>query len=105
MEISQVKDAKKAARDHLDRLTDKELLDKRNITLGGKGDVFLFRPYGADLSKSDVSALWKFPPNTTASLKCIHLQKGFIHSHSFLEKVRRLMGRRRVFLQSPLVMY
>ena len=80
MEFSQVKDAEKAARDTLDQLADKGLLDKQKTTLEGKGDVVLFRPYGADLSKSDVSALWKYPPDP---LKCVQPQKGFIHSHSF----------------------
>ena len=86
VEFSQVKDAEKAARDTLDQLADKGLLDKRKTTLEGKGDVVLFRPYGADLSKSDVSALWKYPPDTPhppVPLKCVQPQKGFIHSHSF----------------------
>mgnify|MGYP001160215456 FL=1 len=86
VEFSQVKDAEKAARDTLDQLADKGLLDKRKTTLEGKGDVVLFRPYGADLSKSDVSALWKYPPDTPHPpdpLKCVQPQKGFIHSHSF----------------------
>ena len=85
MEFSQVKDAEKAARDTLDQLEDKGLLDKRKTTLEGKGDVVLFRPYGADLSKSDVSALWKYPPDTPHPpdpLECVQPQKGFIHSHS-----------------------
>ena len=64
VEFSQVKDAEKAARDTLDQLADKGLLDKRKTTLEGKGDVALFRPYGADLSKSDMSVLWKYPPDT-----------------------------------------
>ena len=37
-------------------------------------------------SKSDVSALWKYPPDTThpsVPLKCVQPQKGFIRSHSF----------------------
>ena len=104
VEFSQVKDAEKAARDTLDQLTDKGLLDKRKTTLEGKGDVVLFRPYGADLSKSDVSALWKYPPDTPVPLKCVQPQKGFINSHSFLETLRRAKGVRRVFLQSPGVM-
>ena len=57
MEFSQVKDAEKAARDTLDQLADKGLLDKRKTTLEGKGDVVLFRPYGADHSKSDLSLI------------------------------------------------
>ena len=86
MEFSQVKDAEKAARDTLDQLADKGLLDKRKTTLEGKGDVVLFRPYGADLSKSDMSTLWKYPPETPHSpvpLKCVQPQKGFTHFHSF----------------------
>ena len=78
--------AEKAARDTLDQLTDKGLLAKRKTTLEGKGDVVLFRPYGADLSKSDISVLWKYPPDTPHPpdpLKCVQPQKGFIHSPSF----------------------
>ena len=45
VEFSQVKDPEKAARDTLDQLADKGLLDKRKTTLEGKGDVVLFRPY------------------------------------------------------------
>ena len=89
MEFSQVKDAEKAARDTLDQLADKGLLDKRKATLEGKGDVVLFRPYGADLSKSDMSALWKYPPDTPHPpdpLKCVQPQKGCIHSHSCSRK-------------------
>ena len=107
MEFSQVKDAEKAARDTLDQLADKGLLDKRKTTLEGKGDVVLFRPYGADLSKSDVSALWKYPPDTPHPpdpLKCVQPQKGFIHSHSFSRQSAEGKGFRRVFLQSPGVM-
>ena len=62
---------------------DKGLLDKQKTTLEGKGDVVLFLPYVADLSKSDVSALWKYPPDTPDPLKCVQPQKDFIHSHSF----------------------
>ena len=51
--------AEKATRDTFDQLTDKGLLDKRKTTLEEKGDVVLFQPYGANLSKSDPSALWK----------------------------------------------
>ena len=86
MEFSQLKDAEKAARDTLDQLAGKGLLDKRKTTLEGKGDVVLFRPYGADFTKSDVSVLWKYPPDTPhpqVPLKCVQSQKGFIHSHSF----------------------
>ena len=86
VEFSQVKDAEKAARDTLDQLADKGLLDKRKTTLEGKGDVVLFRPYGADLSKPDMSVLWKYPldsPHPPDPLKCVQPQKGFIHSHSF----------------------
>ena len=101
VEFSQVKDAEKAARDTLDQLTDKGLLDKRKPTLEGKGDVVLFRPYGADLSKSDMSALWKYPP---VPLKGVQLQKGFIHCHSFSGDSSDGKGVQRVFLQSPVVM-
>ena len=52
VEFSQVKDAEKAARDTPDQLTDKGLLDKRKPTLEGKGEVVLFRPYGAFLNGS-----------------------------------------------------
>ena len=44
LEFSQVKDAEKAARDTLDQLADKWLLDKQKPTLEGKGDVVLFQP-------------------------------------------------------------
>ena len=86
LEFSQVKDAEKAgqaARDTLDQLADKGLLDKRKTTLKSKGDVVLFRPYEADLSKSDPSALWKYPPDTPVPLECVQPQNGCIHSHSF----------------------
>ena len=39
-----------------------------------------------DLSKSDMSVLWKYPPDTSHypdPLKCLQPQKGYIHSHSF----------------------
>ena len=81
-----MKDVEKAARDTLDQLTDKGLLDKRKPMLEGKGDVVLFRPYGADLSKFDASALCKYPPDTPhppVPLKGVQTKKGFIHSHSF----------------------
>ncbi|MDC0316025.1 hypothetical protein OAL32_03805 [Synechococcus sp. AH-551-G15] len=89
VEFSQVKDAEKAARDTLDQLADKGLLDKRKTTLEGKGDVVLFRPCGADLSKSDMSVLWTYPPDTPQPpfpFKFVQLQIGFIHSHSFSEE-------------------
>ena len=101
VEFSQVKDAEEAARDTLDQLADKGLLDKQKPTLEGKGDVVLFRPYGADLSKSDMSALWKYPP---VPLKGVQLQKGFIHCHSFSGDSSDGKRVQRVFLQSTVVM-
>ena len=104
LEFSQVKDAVKAARDTLDQLADKGLLDKRKSTLKGKGDVVLFRPYGANLSKSDVSALWNHPPDTPAPPECVQPQKALIHSHSFSGETAEGKGGRRMFFQSPAVM-
>ena len=104
VEFNQVKDAEKAARDTLDQLAGKGLLDKRKTTLEGKSDVVLFRPYGADLSKSDVSGLRKYPPDTPhppVPLKCVQPQTSFFTLILFLQKVQRVKGGRRVFLQSP----
>ena len=54
-----MKDAEKAARDTLDQLIDKGLLGKQKPTLEGKGDVVLFRPYGADSSNQNVNTFCK----------------------------------------------
>ena len=88
VEFSQVKDPEKPARNTLDQLAGKGLLDKRKITLEGKGDAVLFRPYAADLSKSDVSALWKYPPYTPIPIKCVQPQTIFSISFFFCRKCR-----------------
>ena len=95
------------SRDTLDQLIDKGLLDKRKPTLDGKGDVVLFRPYGADLYQSDMSALWKYHPDTPHPpdpLKCVEPQKGFIHFHSFSGESAEGKGGLESALQSPGVM-
>jgi hypothetical protein len=80
VEFSQVKDAEKAARVTLDHIADKGLVDKRKTTLEGKGDVVLFCPYGADLSKSDMSALWNTlrTPRTLRSLLNAYNHRKFL---------------------------
>ena len=107
MEFSQVKDAEKAARDTLDQLADKGLLDKRKTTLEGKGDVVLFPP----MELIFLSPIHRLYGNTLRTLRTLRTllnaynpRKVLFTLILFLEKVRGVKGVRRVLLQSPGVM-